>query len=112
GSDFVPRRRVALRMPDGSSRALDREAIAFVPAWRGGAALVDPEGRLYEVGAAGTLRMLAAQATGELAVAGERLVYVIGSPGELRVHDGREARTLASGLASIGGLRVVEGRVL
>lgn len=112
GSDFVPRRRVALRMPDGSTRAIDREAVAFVPAWRGGAALVDPEGRLYEVGAGGALRMLAASVGGELAVAGERLVYAAGSAGELRAHDGREERTIASGLASIGALRVVEGRVL
>lgn len=111
GSDFVPRRRVALQMPDGSTRAIDREAIAFVPAWRGGAALVDPEGRLYEVGSQGALRMLAASAAGELAVAGGLLVYA-STAGELRVHDGREERTIASALASIGALRVVEGRVL
>lgn len=114
GSDFVPRRRVALRMPDGSTRAIDREAIAFAPAWRGGAALVDVERRLYEVGASGALRMLAASVNGELAVSGELLVYVVGSglTGELRVHDGHVERTIASALASIGALRVVEGRVL
>ncbi len=115
-SDAVPARRVAFRMPDGTTRPLDREAIAFVPRWGGGAALVDPERRLYEVRPDGQRRMLARGATGALAASddGATLAYVIaaGVLGELFTHDGERERSLASGLAAIGALRVTGDRVL
>jgi hypothetical protein len=99
-------------MPDGSLRPIDREAIAFVPRWRSGAALVDPERRLYEVLPDGMRRMLVAGATGPLAVSpdGHELAYVVAPDvfADLRVHDGASERTLASGLASIGDLRFSE----
>jgi hypothetical protein len=113
GSDAVPRSRVAFRMPDGSLRPVDREAIAFVPRFGAGAALVDPERRLYEVTPDGQRRMLAAGASGSLAVSpGEDLLaYAVtrGALGELRVHDGTEERTLARGLASAGALGFADG---
>jgi hypothetical protein len=116
GSDAVPSRRVGFRMPDGSIREVDREAIALVPRWRGAAALVDPERRLYEVRPDGHRRMLASGASGALAVSddGALLAYVIARDvyGELRVHDGERESTIASGLASIGALRVLGDRVL
>ena len=109
GSDAVPRVRVAFRMPDGSLRSVDRAAIAFVPRFGDGAALVDPDRRLYEVTPDGMRRMLAADASGSLAVSddGARLAYVIVGDvfGALRVHDGAQETTLAEGLASIGVLR-------
>ncbi len=115
GSDAVPRVAVAFRMPDGATRPVDREATHFVPRWREGAALVDPERRLYEVRPDGTRRMLADGASGSLAVSPdlELLVYAIARDvvGELRVHDGARERTLASGLASIGVLRIEGARV-
>jgi hypothetical protein len=115
GSDAVPHRAVAFRMPDGSTRPVDREAVAFVSRWGTGAALVDPERRLYEVRPDGARRMLVAGASGSLAVSpdGTLLVYVVARDvlGELRVHDGAQERTLAAGLASIGVLRVEGERV-
>lgn len=115
-NDASPRFAVAFRMPDGTTRPVDREAIAFVPQWRSGAALVDPERRLYEVLPDGMRRMLVAGATGALAVSPDRseLAYVVASDvlGDLRVHDGSTERTLASGLASIGNLRFSEDGTL
>lgn len=109
GSDAVPRVRVAFRMPNGALRPVDREAIAFVPRFADGAALVDPERRLHAVRPDGSRRMLASGATGSLAASpdGARLAYVVarGVLGELRTHDGRRERTLARGLASAGALR-------
>lgn len=116
GSDAVPRRSVAFRMPDGSLRPVDREAIAFVPRWQGAAALVDPERRVYEVRPDGMRRMLAADASGSLVVSGDErlLAYVVMRDvlGELRVHDGENERTIASSLASIGVLRFDQTRIL
>lgn len=115
-SDAVPAQRVAFRMPNGTLRPVDREAVAFVPRWRDGAALVDPERRLYEVRPDGQRRMLASGATGALAASddGATLAYVIASgvTGELRTHDGERERSLVSGLAAIGALRVIDDRVL
>lgn len=109
GSDAVPHRPVAFRMPDGRTRPVDREAVAFVSRFASGAALVDPARRLYAVTPDGGRRMLAAGATGSLATSpgGDRLAYVVarGTTGELRIHDGQRARTLVAGLASVGVLR-------
>ncbi len=114
-SDAVPAREVAFRMPDGSMRSVDRLAIAFVPRWRDGAALVDRERRLYEVRPDGQRRMLARGATGALAVSddGSTLAYVIapGVLGELRTSDGRTERVIARDLASIGTLRIAGDEV-
>ena len=49
GPDALPTHAVAFRSPDGALRPVDRRAARFVPRWRDGAALVDPEGRLYQV---------------------------------------------------------------
>lgn len=115
-SDAAPRWRVAFAMPDGSLREVDREATAFVPRWRDGAALVDPEGRLYEVRPDGDRRMLARGAVGPLAVSsdGALLAYAVvrGAFGDLYVHDGAQPRRVAEGLASAGVVRVDEGGVL
>lgn len=115
GSDAIPSQRVAFRSGDGSTRPIDREAIAFVPRWRDGAALVDPGRLLYEVRPDGQRRMLASGASGALAVSsdGALLAYVIAEDvlGELRVHDGAREHTIASGLASIGLLRIAGDRV-
>lgn len=107
GGDMRARFTVAFAMPDGSRRAVDREAIAFVERWREGAALVDPERRLYEVLPDGTRRMLARDAVG-LAVGGERLAYVVerGGFGSLHVHDGERDTRVAQRFASIGAVRL------
>lgn len=115
GADGPPRSQAYFRMPDGTLREVDRLAIAHVPRWGRGAALVDPEGRLYEVMPGGDRRMLAAGATGSLAVSPDArlLAYVIrrDALGELRVHDGQRERVLAADLASIGGLSFGADRI-
>lgn len=85
--------------------ALDRRATRFVPRWRDGAALIDPEGRLYQVWPDGRRRMLAAGVTA-LAASDDaaRLAYAVRTDGSLRLHDGEAERTLAEGMASIGAL--------
>jgi hypothetical protein len=112
GSDSVPAVAVAFQFSDGSRRPVDRRAIAFVPRWRRGAALIDPERRLYEVLPNGERRMLVAGAGGELAISpdGRLLVYAV-ERGELRTHDGESERTIASGLSSAGVLRVLDRHV-
>lgn len=109
GSDAVPRMRVAFRSDDGSLSPVDREAIAFVPRWRQGAALIDPVGRLYEVTPDGARRMLAREAIGPMAVSddGERLAFVTthGFLGALHVHDGARDIVWVDGLAGAGALR-------
>lgn len=109
GADARPRRRVAFVGPAGARTPIDREAIAFVPRWREGAALVDPRRRLYEVLPTGARRMLARGAVGPLAVSqdAERLAFVTerGALAELHLHDGARDRRLLEGFASIGVLR-------
>lgn len=116
GSDAVPTCQVAFRMADGTQKPVDRDAIAFVPRFRDGAALIDPRRRLYEVTPDGMRRMLVADASGSLTASpeGDRIAYVVVRDvlGELRVHDGETEQTLAGGLASIGVLRFVGDRVL
>ena len=73
GADARPRTRVGFRTAEGV-RPVDREAMTFVPRWRSGAALVDPEGRLYEVTPGGMRRMLVAHAVGPLAVSEDAVV--------------------------------------
>ena len=107
GADARPVRRVAFRMADGAlGPPIDRPAIAFVPRWRQGAALVDPHRRLYEVTPDGARRMIAADAVGTLAVDAERarLAYVTerGFLGALHVNDGQRDAIWAEGLASAG----------
>jgi len=111
--DEVPRARVGFAVPDGTPTELDRDAIAFVPRWRDGAALIDPERRLYQVWPNGERRMLVRGAI-TLATDGDRLAYVVIPDllADLRVHDGETEHTLASGFASIGVLRVEPERVL
>mgnify|MGYP000106070423 CR=1 FL=1 len=106
GPDALPTHAVAFRSPDGALRPVDRRAARFVPRWRDGAALVDPEGRLYQVWPDGQRRMLAAGVTA-LAVSDDlsRLAFAVRTDGSLRVHDGEVARTLAEGFVSIGALR-------
>lgn len=108
GADARVRTAVAFEMPDGTRRAVDREAIAFVARWRGRAALVDPERRLYEVEPGGMRRMLGRNAVGELATDGEHLAFVVerGGFGALHVHDGARDTTVVEGFASIGALNV------
>jgi hypothetical protein len=108
GPDDPPRSIVRF---EGES--IDHEAIAFVPRFRDGAALIDPDRRVYEVMPAGERRMLAAGASVIAASDDASLIaYTIGDVlGELRTHDGTRERTIASGLASIGVLRVLEDRV-
>lgn len=110
GPDDPPRSIVRF---EGAAQPVDRLAIAFVPRFGRGAALIDPERRLYEVLPGGERRMLAAGAS-SLAVSddGALLAYSVGDVlGELRVHDGREERTIGRGLASIGVLRVFDDQV-
>lgn len=111
--DQVPRVRVGFQFPDGRVTAIDREAIELVPRWRDGAALIDPERRLYQVWPDGNRRMLTRDAYA-LATDGGLLAYAVVPDlhGELRVHDGEHERTLARELASIGLLRVDGDRVL
>jgi hypothetical protein len=115
GPDQTPRRRLAFRGARGGLEPVSLEAIAFVPRFGRGAALIDSERRLYEVWRGGQRRMLADHAVGELAVSdgGELLAYVIVRDlfGALKVHDGDRERTIASGLASIGVLRVMDDEV-
>lgn len=109
GSDAVPAVEVAFQLADGSRRAVDRRAIAFVPRWRRGAALVDAERRLYEVLPSGERRMLVSGAGGELAISpDERLLVYAVERGEVRTHDGESERTIASGLSSAGVIRVLD----
>ncbi|MCA9608180.1 MAG: hypothetical protein KC619_21370 [Myxococcales bacterium] len=110
--DARPHLRVAFRAADGSTTPVDLEASALVPRWRDGAALIDPEGRLYQVWPDGRRRMLAPRATA-LGTDGERLVFAVERDlgVELRVHDGTEAQTLAEGLSSAAMLRVDHDRV-
>jgi hypothetical protein len=112
GSDAVPAVEVAFELSDGSRRPIDRRAIAFVPRWRQGAALIDPERRLYEVLPSGARRLLVASAGGELAVSRDEalLVYAV-ERGEVRTHDGVTERTIAAGLSSAGLLRFVDRSV-
>ena len=111
--DQLPRVRVGFRGAGSDDVPLDREAIAYVERWRDGAALIDPERRLYQVWPDGRRRMLARDVSA-LATDGERLAFVVRRDlhAELRVHDGAQARTLARGLASCGVLRVEPDRVL
>lgn len=115
GLDQTPRRRVGFRGPDGSLEPLELAAIAFVPRFAGGAAIVDADHRVYHVRPGGDRRMLADHASGELAVSddGRSLAYVVVRDvlGELRVHDGTREQTIASGLASIGMLRVLDDQI-
>lgn len=106
--DQSPHVPVAFRFADGRTVPLDREATAFVPRWRDGAALIDPERRLYEVSPDGRRRMLARGATGALTTDGEFLAYVYAPDtlADLRIHDGVAERTVARGLASIGVVRL------
>ncbi|MGE0784560.1 MAG: hypothetical protein AB7S26_02655 [Sandaracinaceae bacterium] len=103
GSDGMPRVRVAW----GDGAPLDREAIAFVPRWGAGAALVDPERRLYEVRPDGARRMIARDATGALAVDDAELAYVVerGGFAALHVTEADRDDAIAEGFASIGALR-------
>src|SRR5689334_1487540 len=108
GLDDPPRRIVRFE-----GQATEHEAIAFVPRFHRGAALIDPDRRLYEVLPDGERRMLARDAI-ELASSQDAswIAYTVGDVlGELRVHDGSQERTIASGLASIGVLRVLDDRV-
>jgi hypothetical protein len=109
-SDAIPSFEVGFEGA-GSNRALDRRAIAFVPRWRRGAAIIDPERRLYEVLPNGARRMLVANTGAELALDGDRLVYAVetGRGAEVRTHDGTTERTLASGLSSAGLFRAENG---
>lgn len=111
--DARPRLRVGFRYAGGRTAPVDVEASALVPRWRDGAALIDPEGRLYQVWPDGRRRMLAPRATA-LGTDGERLAYAVERDlgVQLRVHDGAEARTLAEGLSSAAMLRVDGDRVL
>ncbi len=111
--DQLPRVRVGFRDGEGDVAVLDRQAVAYVARWRDGAALIDQERRLYQVWPGGRRRMLAADVSA-LATDGERLAFVVRRDlhAELRIHDGSQARPLASDLASIGVLRVEPERVL
>ncbi|MBX3274997.1 MAG: hypothetical protein KF729_32330 [Sandaracinaceae bacterium] len=110
--DAPPRLRLAFRGADGALTPVALEAAAFVPRWREGGALVDPERRLYEVAPGGAPRMLAAGVTA-LASDGARLAYVVQRDleVELRVDDGEGPRTWARGLSSAAMLRVDGARV-
>jgi hypothetical protein len=106
GHDAPPLMTVAFELGDGMRIPVDRRAVSFVERWRDGAALVDREGKLYEVSPDGARRMLAASVVGELAVSRDEqlLAYAAtrGFLGELRVHDGRRERVLVSQLSSAG----------
>jgi len=109
--DAPPRLRVAFE--SGRQRVpVDRDAIAFVPRWRDGAALIDPERRLYQVWPDGRRRMLAPNALA-LATDGQRLVYSVERLHrvELRVHDGTSEQTWATGLTSASRLSIAGERV-
>ncbi len=111
--DARPRLEVAFRSADGALAPVDVEASSLVPRWRDGAALIDPEGRLYQVWPDGRRRMLAPRATA-LATDGARLAYAVARDVgvELRVHDGETSRAIAEGLSSAAMLRVDGDRVL
>lgn len=112
GLDAVPLRRVAFR----EGAPLPDAVVSFASGWRDAAAIVDRDGRLYEVRPTGERRMLSANVGGGLAVSsdGRWLAYAVQRDvlGELRVHDGAQERTIARGLASLGALRIVDDRVL
>ncbi len=113
GSDAPARWRVGF-VDHGVTRPVDREAIAFVPRWREGAALVDPQRRLYAVRPDGDRRMLAADAVGVLATDGARLAYVTerGGLSALSLHDGTRPRVIVEGFASIGVVRLTPEEIL
>jgi hypothetical protein len=81
--------------------------MVFVPRWLDGAALIDAQGRLYQVWPDGRRRMLAAN-VGAIASDGERLVFVVEDNLEavIRLHDGNQAVHVAGGLASAGMMRL------
>jgi len=109
--DAAPRLRVAFRR-DGQTTPVDRDATALVARWRDGAALIDPQRRLYQVWPDGRRRMLAPNALA-LGTDGQRLAYAVERlhAVELRVHDGESERTWATGLASAARLTFVGDRV-
>ncbi|MFK7985796.1 MAG: hypothetical protein AB8I08_07160 [Sandaracinaceae bacterium] len=113
GPDAPDQLRMAFRRGDETGAPLDRLAIGWVPRWGDGAALVDPDGRLYEVSLNGTRRMLAQGAVGPLSADGVRLAYTTesGFLTDLHVHDGQAATTWARGLAAAGVLRLEGARL-
>ena len=112
GLDDAPLSRVGFVDGQGTIREHDQRALLFVERFRDGAALVDPERRLYQVWPL-ERRMLATNVSA-LASDGERLVYVRdGGDGlSIRLHDGASERVLARGLASAGVLKLEAERVL
>lgn len=110
--DQTPRTRVGFMDGQGNITEHDQRAHLFVERFRDGAALVDSEGRLYQVWPF-ERRMLAAEVSA-IASDGERLVYVAQNHDglSLRVHDGASERVLARGLASAGVLKIEAERIL
>lgn len=108
GPDAPERLQVAFRRGDDVGPPLDRQAIGWVPQWADGAAIVDPEGRLYEVSPGGDRRMLERGVVGPLSADGGRLAYTTesGFLTDLKVHDGQAAEVWARGLAAAGVLRL------
>lgn len=108
GPDAPERVQLAFRRGDIIGAPLDRLAIGWVPRWADGAAIVDPEGRLYEVSPDGDRRMLANGAVGPLSADGSRLAFTTesGFLTDLHVHDGQASRVWASGLAAAGVLHL------